>query len=111
MKTRRHSPDEISAKLHQAGTLASQGRSQSEIAKALGVSVMTYHRWRKQNPSGPLLRPDPVAAVEPLTQQEQADRIRELQLENERLRRLVTDLLLEKMKLEEALNPSKRALL
>jgi transposase len=110
MKSRRHSSDEITAKLQQASAWMAQGKSQSEIAKALGVSVMTFHRWRKQNPaSASTPRHEwPNPAAESLTDREQIDRIKELQLENGRLRRLVTDLLLEKMKLEEALSPPKR---
>lgn len=78
-----------------AGDLATQGKLQSEIARTLGVSIMTLHRWRKMS----------HAASARLNERDQAPhpgRIAELQLENSRLRRLVTDLLLEKMKLEEA---------
>jgi hypothetical protein len=89
--SKRHSHGEIAAKLAQAGELASQGKLQSEIAQSLGVSVMTLHRWRKlpvkSNPRPIDLSP--------------SQRITDIQLENARLRRLVTDLLLEKMKLEE----------
>jgi putative transposase len=105
MRIKRHSAKEITTKLQQAGVWAAQGKSQSEIAKALGVSVMTYHRWRKQSsPLAPAPPPEgPIAA----TDHEQIDRIRELQVENGRLRRLVTDLLLEKIKLEERLTSIK----
>jgi transposase-like protein len=82
---------EIATKLAQANDLATQGKLQSEIARTLGVSVMTLHRWRKA-PPGP----------QPYRMRRGGDRIAELQLENSRLRRLVTDLLLEKIKLEEA---------
>ena len=101
-KRKRHSRAEIASKLAQANELATQGKLQSEIARALGVSVMTLHRWRKA-PPGP--KPALVAtaeAREPDRIRGDADeRIAELQLENLRLRRLVTDLLLEKIKLEE----------
>ena len=64
----------------------------------LGVSVMTLHRWRKAQPG-----PQPAReAGQPDRTRGGRDRIAELQLENSRLRRLVTDLLLEKIKLEEA---------
>ena len=100
---RKHSPAEIAAKLAQANDLASQGRLQSDIARTLGVSVMTLHRWRKIK-SQPTSRPQ-SAALDEAGQFEQEigprHRISELQLENSRLRRLVTDLLLEKMKLAE----------
>ena len=101
-KKKKHSRAEIASKLAQANDLATQGKLQSEIARTLGVSIMTLHRWRKA-PPGP--RPALVATHE-AGQSNQLrgarDRIAELQLENLRLRRLVTDLLLEKIKLEEA---------
>ena len=46
-KKKRHSRAEIATKLAQANDLATRGRLQSEIARTLGVSVMTLHRWRK----------------------------------------------------------------
>jgi hypothetical protein len=101
MKKLRHTTEEIAAKLNQADAMSAEGRLQGDIAQALGVSVMTYHRWRtaRSQPGrevGPRhsseLKPSPI---------DQAARISELQLENARLRRLVTDLLLEKMDLEE----------
>jgi transposase len=99
---KRHSRVEIATKLAQANKLATHGNLQSEIARTLGVSVMTLYRWRK-TPPGP--QPALVAtaeAREPDRTRGTDDRIAELQLENSRLRRLVTDLLLEKVKLEEA---------
>ena len=97
-KKNRHSRVEIASKLAQANDLATQGKLQSEIARTLGVSVMTLHRWRKA-PPGPLPAHE---AGQPDRTRAGGDRIAELQLENSRLRRLVTDLLLEKVKLEEA---------
>src|SRR6201984_1315917 len=73
-KKKKHSTVQIASKLAQANDLATQGKLQSEIARTLGVSVMTLHRWRKA-PPGP--RPALV-------------RIAELQLENSSLRRLGT---------------------
>jgi DNA invertase Pin-like site-specific DNA recombinase len=49
-----HPKAEIAAKLAQADDLATQGKLQSEIARALGVSVMTLHRWRKLSTAAPL---------------------------------------------------------
>ena len=46
-KKRRHSRAEIATKLAQANELATRGKLQSDIARTLGVSVMTLHRWRK----------------------------------------------------------------
>jgi putative transposase len=97
-RQKRHSKVEIATKLAQANDLASQGKVQSEIARTLGVSVMTLHRWRKAPPT-----PQPThEADQPNRTRSGDDRIAELQFENSRLRRLVTDLLLEKIKLEEA---------
>ena len=104
MKKQRHTEAEITAKLEQADGMSAQGELRGDIAKALGVSIVTYHRWRKareglrragQHPVGGAHRIELPAGLE------QARRIGELQLENSRLRRLVTDLLLEKVTLEE----------
>src|SRR5262249_33893512 len=47
----KHSPAEIAAKLRQADELAVQGKRRSEILRSLGISPMTYHRWRKDRSS------------------------------------------------------------
>jgi hypothetical protein len=47
MVGKRHASGEIAAKLAQANELAAKGKTQREISKALGVSIMTYHRWKK----------------------------------------------------------------
>jgi len=102
---RRHSKKEVNALLLHADQLAAQGKLQKDIARSLGVSVMTLHRWRKARGSkrsggridktgadtGRLLESDTDALIQ------------ELERENARLRVLVTDLLLEKSRLEEAL--------
>jgi putative transposase len=108
MAGRRHASEEITAKLAQANDLAAKGKTQREISKALGVSIMTYHRWKKMmnvvdDDVAPFGRgvaesqPDNENAAEPY------DRLRQLELENARLRRLVTDMLLEKLKREDEL--------
>jgi putative transposase len=95
---KRHSRVEVATKLAQANDLARQGKPQSEIARTLGVSVMTLHRWRKAPPA-----PQPAhEADEPDWTRSGDGRIGEVRLENSRLRRLVTDLLLERIKFEEA---------
>ena len=103
---KRHTTAQIAALLEQAAVLTAQGRNQSEIAQALGISVMTFHRWRKamsesqpRKTVGPELRASdaPLDLVDPKCQA----RIAELELENARLRKIVTDLLLDKMRLED----------
>jgi putative transposase len=114
----KHSPAEIAAKLRQADELAAQGKRRSEILRALGISPMTYHRWRKERSmASPLPEPraqaasDAPAAGGPskidaasfaaLSPREQINTFQELQRENVRLRELFTDALLEKIKIEE----------
>ncbi len=109
-KKKRHSDAEIVAKLAQAEILAQAGRTQGDIARALEVSVMTFHRWRKAHPNHAALLAIKSQDDEPQSARDQREHIAELQLENSRLRRLVTDLLLEKLKLEEErASPSKKA--
>src|SRR5262245_4252249 len=97
-KWHRHSRVEVATMLARANDLARQGKLQSEIARTLGVSLATLQRWRKAQPG-----PQPENEVdEPNRTRSRDDRLAELQLENSRLRRLVIDVLLEKIKLEEA---------
>lgn len=106
-RKKRHSEPEIAAKLKEAAALVARGQSQREIARALGISVMTFHRWRKSTPPEVISRSPIVPApqsnppIEGLSEHERIARIAHLQEENARLRTLVTDLLLEKMRLEE----------
>jgi putative transposase len=106
----RHTASEIATKLAMADDMASQGRLHGDIAKSLGISLMTYHRWRKAR--GTLgrhaSRPTDAGRIDISPEREEMSQIRELQLENSRLRRLVTDLLLEKVKLEEGLHTVNR---
>ena len=99
MQRKKHSREEIATKLSKADELHERGKTQAEIARTLGVSAMTYHRWRKTR-SQPGLNgtrvPDlPQSAVE------------ELHKENRRLRQLLTDLSLEKLKLQEIVGRSR----
>jgi putative transposase len=101
----RHTGSEIVAKLATADDMAARGVLHRDIAKSLGISVMTYHRWRKARDgfAGSTLQ---LAAdgqrIEIPNGRETTGRIRELRLENSRLRRLVADLLLEKIELQES---------
>jgi len=95
-----HGDAEIAAKLEQAKQLAAEGKTQSEIARILGISIMTYHRWRNAR------RGVVVTSASAAERPKPADglsAVAELQLENSRLRRLVTDLLLERIELQEEL--------
>ncbi|WP_439371703.1 helix-turn-helix domain-containing protein [Bradyrhizobium sp. DASA03120] len=109
---KKHSHQEIKLKLAQADELARAGSSQVSICEALGVSVMTLHRWRKlplskdvgQSSEGPNAGRDPPPPHVSMDEMRRA--LEELTVENRRLRKLVTDLMLEKMTLEEASAPS-----
>ena len=111
MVGKRHASGEISAKLAQANDLAAKGKTQREISKALGVSIMTYHRWKKMEnsaePAGHTSGHTWGSEVEVRPQASgdgsSTEAIKRLEFENSQLRRLVTDMLLEKLKLEEEL--------
>jgi putative transposase len=106
---KKHSPEEIRAKLGRAKELAERGLSQAEICSALGVSVMTFHRWRKLLPYKIDVRPAedaPSLTPSPVGYENDLKRLRELQLENQQLRKLVADLMLEKLHLQEAAKPA-----
>ena len=87
MPRKRHKPEEIVAKLHQVDVLSSQGQSVAEAIRAIGVTEVTYYRWRQEYGG---LRSD------------QVKRMKNLETENARLRRAVSDLTLDKMILAEA---------
>jgi len=109
VKRKRHSAPEIAVKLHRADQMATDGMLQSDIARALGVSVMTYHRWRASRATSAKADETPIVAARPQiarsVDREQAGELERLQIENFRLRKLLTDLLLEKARLEETLSP------
>lgn len=75
-KRKRHKPEEIVAKLRQFDEQVAAGKEVADAARSLGVSVVTVHRWRQQY--GTLQRDD-------------VKRLKELQAENGRLKRLVAD--------------------
>jgi transposase len=102
MAGRRHASEEIAAKLAQANELAGKGKTHREISKALGVSVMTYHRWKKMmNAADGAGRPAhsiPQSRPGNASPAEIDERLKRLERENTRLRWLVTDMLLEMLK-------------
>lgn len=87
MPQKKHKPEEIVTKLRQVDVLVSQGRSVAEAVRSIGVTQFTYYRWRKE--FGDL-------------KTDQVRRLRDLEKENERLRKAVSDLTLEKLILKEA---------
>jgi putative transposase len=87
MPRKRYKPEEIVAKLRQVDVLTSQGQSAAEAIRSIGVSEVTYYRWRQE--FGGL-------------KSDQVKRLKELETENTRLRRAVSDLTLDKLILQEA---------
>ena len=87
MAKKRHRPEEIVAKLRQVEVLQSQGMAAADAIRQIGVSEVTYYRWRKEYGG--------MGA-------EQLKRLKELEKENQRLRRAVSDLTLDKLILTEA---------
>jgi transposase-like protein len=87
MPKKRYTPEEIVAKLRQVDVLASQGQNIADAIRQIGVSEVTYYRWRQEY--GGL-------------KTEQVKRLKELETENTRLRRAVSDLTLDKLILQEA---------
>jgi len=87
MGIKRHKPEEIVTKLRQVEVLVGQGRSRIDAIREVQVTEQTYYRWRKQY--GGMGR-------------EQLKEFKRLQKENERLRRAVSDLTLDKLILSEA---------
>lgn len=87
MARKRHKPEEIVVKLRQVDVLVAQGRPVSDAIRTIGVTEVTYCRW-KQEYGG--LKTD------------QVKRMKELEQENNRLRRAVSDLTLDQPILAEA---------
>jgi len=88
MKRKRHGPEQIIRKLREAEALLSEGKTIAEVCQRLEVSEQTFHRWRNQY--GGMKAQD-------------AKRLKELEQENTRLKKLVADLSLDKQILEEFL--------
>jgi putative transposase len=108
---KRHDLHEISTKLRKAEDMIKGGMSQKDVCKSLDISVMTFHRWRKLAASADFQTPAPREPARlPLAEESASyvSEIEDLKLENERLRRIVSDLLLEKMKVQEALEKARK---
>jgi len=96
MTRKRHTPDEIVGKLRQVDVLLSQGQAVADAIRAIGVSEVTYYRWRQEF-GGLKADPGDFAA-----RNAEVKRLKALEQENARLRRAVSDLTLDKQILAEA---------
>src|SRR5262245_714894 len=80
MARKRYKPEEIVAKLRQVDVLVSQGQDMAGAIRQIGVSEVTYYRWRQEFGGLKI---------------EQVKRLKDLELENSRLRKAVSDLTLD----------------
>ncbi len=87
MARKRLKPEEIVAKLRQVEVLQSQGMRVAEAIRQIGVTEVTYYRWRREYGG---------------MKSDQLKRLKELEKENQRLRKAVSDLTLDKLILAEA---------
>jgi transposase-like protein len=88
---KRHTPEQIIAKLREAEIALSKGQSIAQIVRKLGITEQTYYRWRKEYGG---LRAD------------QAKRLKQLEQENARLKKVVADLTLDNAILKEVADPN-----
>jgi transposase-like protein len=89
MKGKKHTPEQIVAKLREAEADLNAGQSIAQVVQKLAVSEQTFHRWRNQYGG---------------MKSEAAKRLKELEQENLRLKKAVADLTLDKQILKEALD-------
>ena len=87
-RSKRHSPEQIVKKLRDAEVMLNNGKSMEEVLKVIEVSEATFHRWRNQYGG---------------MKSEEAKRLKELEGENARLKRLLAEAELDKAMLKEAL--------
>jgi putative transposase len=87
MSRQKHTAEEIINKLREAEVLQAKGMSIEEVMRQLGISDATYYKWRREYGG---LRVD------------QAKRLKELEQENSRLRKVVADLTIDNSILKEA---------
>jgi putative transposase len=87
MASKRHTPEQIVAKLRHVDVLTSQGTSVADAIRSIGVTEVTYYRWRQE--FGGL-------------RSNQVKRLKDLETENARLRKAIADLTLDKLILQEA---------
>lgn len=89
MKGKRHTPEQIIAKLREAEADLNVGQTIGQVVQKLSISEQTFHRWRNQYGG---------------MKSEAAKRLKELEAENLRLKKAVADLTLDKQILKEALD-------
>ena len=87
MAKKHYRPEDIISKLREADVLLAQGKKVPEVSKAIGVHEITYYRWRREYGGMKV---------------SQAKRLKEVDKENARLRKAVSDLTLDKLILQEA---------
>ena len=87
MARKRYKAEEIVSKLRQVDVLVAQGTAVADAVRSIGVTLVTFYRWRREY--GGL-------------QMDQVKRMKDLELENQRLRKAVSDLTLDKLILAEA---------
>jgi hypothetical protein len=87
MARKRYKPEEIVAKLQQVDVLVSQGQNMVDATRQIAVSEVTYYRWRQKFGGRKI---------------EQVKRLKDLELENSRVRKAVSDLTLDTLILQEA---------
>lgn len=87
-RRRRHTPEQIVKKLRDADVMLSSGKDFAEVLQTLEVSEATFHRWRNQFGG---------------MKSEEAKRLKDLETENARLKRLLAEAELDKAMLREAL--------
>jgi putative transposase len=85
---KRHTPEQIIRKLREADGMLTAGQTIGQVVQGLEISEQTFHRWRNQYGG---------------MKAEQAKRLKKLEAENRRLKKLVAELTLDKDILEEAL--------
>jgi putative transposase len=90
-RRRRHSPQQIVEKLQKADRLLNAGQTVGQVLQALEVSEATYHRWRNQYGG---------------MKSEEAKRLKELELENARLKKLLAERDLDIDILKAAMDPN-----
>jgi putative transposase len=87
-KRKRYTAEEIIGKLREAEVLLAQGQALPAVCRKLAIAQQTYYRWRKEYGGLKI---------------NQAKRLKEMERENGRLRRAISDLTLDKLILKEAL--------